>query len=184
MAGNTVVNADVSVAGHKSLQPMAVVSIGVIFVMLLMVYRSVVTTILALVIVGIELFAAPGVTATLGNLNIIGLTPYAVSMVTMLSIAAGTDYVIFLLGRYQEARSVGQDREVAFYTAYRWRVARDPGFGVDHRGCVYVPDHVHVAVLQVDGIAVRDRAFGDRGGGADPGAGDPGGRVPVRSVRC
>src|ERR1700678_2130271 len=39
-------------------------------------------------------------------------------MVTMLVIAAGTDYVIFLLGRYQEARSAGQDSEDAFYTAY------------------------------------------------------------------
>jgi putative drug exporter of the RND superfamily len=118
VAGNTVLNADVSVAGHKSLQLMALVSIGVILAMLLIVYRSVVTAILALVIVGIELFAAQGITATAGNLNIIGLTPYAVSMVTMLTIAAGTDYVIFLLGRYQEARSAGQGREDAFYTAY------------------------------------------------------------------
>jgi putative drug exporter of the RND superfamily len=118
VAGNTVLNADVSVAGHKSLQLMAAVSIGVIVVMLLIVYRSVVTAMLSLVIVGIELFAAQGITATAGNLNIIGLTPYAVSMVTMLAIAAGTDYVIFLLGRYQEARSAGQDSEDAFYTAY------------------------------------------------------------------
>ena len=118
VAGNTVLNADVSVAGHKSLQLMAVVSIGVILAMLLIVYRSVATAMLSLSIVGIELFAAQGITATAGNLNIIGLTPYAVSMVTMLTIAAGTDYVIFLLGRYQEARSAGQDSEDAFYTAY------------------------------------------------------------------
>jgi RND superfamily putative drug exporter len=118
VAGNTVLNADTSVAGHKSLAVMALVSIGVIAVMLLIVYRSIVTSLLALLIVGIELFAAQGVTATAGNLNIIGLTPYAVSMITMLAIAAGTDYVIFLLGRYQEARAAGQDREEAYYTAY------------------------------------------------------------------
>src|SRR6202042_717350 len=46
VAGNTVLNADVSVAGHKSLQLMALVSIGVILAMLLIVYRSVVTAIL------------------------------------------------------------------------------------------------------------------------------------------
>jgi putative drug exporter of the RND superfamily len=118
VASNTVLNADTSVAGHKSLKLMALVSIGVIAVMLLIVYRSIVTMILALLTVGIELFAASGVTATAGNLNIIGLTPYAVSMITMLAIAAGTDYVIFLLGRYHEARAAGQDREEAFYTAY------------------------------------------------------------------
>jgi putative drug exporter of the RND superfamily len=118
VAGNTVLNADTSVAGHKSLKLMALVSICVIFVMLLIVYRSIVTAIIALLIVGIELFAAQGVTATAGNVNIIGLTPYAVSMITMLAIAAGTDYVIFLLGRYHEARSAGQNREEAYYTAY------------------------------------------------------------------
>ncbi len=118
VAGNTVLNADTSVAGHKSMAVMALVSIAVILVMLLIVYRSIVTTIIALLIVGVELFAAQGITATAGNLDIIGLTPYAVSMVTMLSIAAGTDYVIFLLGRYHEARATGQDHEEAFYTAY------------------------------------------------------------------
>ena len=118
VAGNSVLNADLSAAGHKSLATMALVSIGVILVMLLIVYRSIVTTIVALLIVGIELFAAQGVTATAGNLNVIGLTPYAVSMITMLAIAAGTDYIVFLFGRYHEARSAGEDREQAFYTAY------------------------------------------------------------------
>src|ERR1700736_21034 len=119
VAGHTAVTGDTNTEGRKSLATLALVSIGVIFVMLLLVYRSIVTTILCLVIVGIELVAAQGVTATLGNLNIIGLTPYATSMITLLSIAAATDYVIFLLGRYHEARSIGQDRELAFYTAYR-----------------------------------------------------------------
>ncbi|MCW2652298.1 MAG: mmpL8 8, partial [Mycobacterium sp.] len=58
VAGNTVVTADTGVAGKASLAVMALVSIGVIAVMLLIVYRSIVTAILALLIVGIELFAA------------------------------------------------------------------------------------------------------------------------------
>ena len=118
VAGNTVLVADTNVAGRKTMPAMAGVSIAVIFVMFLLTYRSVTTTVLCLVVVGIELFAAQDVTATLGNFDIIGLTPYATSMITMLSIAAATDYMIFLLGRYHEARSGGQDRELAFYTAY------------------------------------------------------------------
>ncbi|ORB76786.1 hypothetical protein BST46_28145, partial [Mycobacterium timonense] len=86
--------------------------------MLLAIYRSVVTMLVSMVIIGLELFAAQGITAAAGYLHIIGLTPYAVSMVTMLALAAGTDYVIFLLGRYQEERSKGLDREEAFYVAY------------------------------------------------------------------
>jgi RND superfamily putative drug exporter len=69
-------------------------------------------------LVRFELYAAEGIVATAGDLNIIGLTPYAVSMVTMLTIATGTDYFIFLLGRYHEARSRGEDREQAYYSAY------------------------------------------------------------------
>jgi len=132
VAGNAVLVADTSIAGHKSLAIMALVSIGVILIMLLIVYRSVVTALIALVMVGIELFAAQGVTATAGNLNIIGLTPYAVSMVTMLVIAAGTDYVIFLLGRYQEARSRGLDRVDAYYEAYEgvWHVILGSGLTI------------------------------------------------------
>ncbi len=36
-----------------------------------------------------------------------------------LGIAAGTDYGIFFVGRYQEARQAAEDRETAFYTTYR-----------------------------------------------------------------
>ncbi|MCK8644692.1 MMPL/RND family transporter [Mycobacterium colombiense] len=118
VAGNSVLNADTSVAGHQSMATMELVSVAVIIVMLLAIYRSVVTMLVSMVIIGLELFAAQGVTATAGYLKIIGLTPYAVSMVTMLALAAGTDYVIFLLGRYQEERSKGLDHETAFYVAY------------------------------------------------------------------
>ena len=35
------------------------------------------------------------------------------------AIAATTDYAIFLIGRYQEARATGEDRESAYYTMFR-----------------------------------------------------------------
>lgn len=118
VAGNTVLNADTRVAGHQSMGTMELVSVGVIIVMLLAIYRSIVTVLISMVVILVELFAAQGVTAAAGYLNIIGLTPYAVSMVTMLSLAAGTDYLIFLLGRYHEERSKGLERDDAFYVAY------------------------------------------------------------------
>lgn len=118
VAGNTVLNTDTLIAAHNSMDLMTTVTIGVIFVMLLAIYRSLKNAVLALILVRFELYAAEGVVATAGNLDIIGLTPYAVSMVTMLTIATGTDYFIFLLGRYHEARSRGEDREQAYYTAY------------------------------------------------------------------
>ncbi len=118
VAGNTVLNADTRVAGHQSMSKLELVSVGIIIVMLLAIYRSVVTMLVSMFVIGLGLFAAMGITAAVGSANIIGLTPYAVSMVTMLSIAAITDYLIFLLGRYHEERSKGLEPEDAFYVSY------------------------------------------------------------------
>jgi RND superfamily putative drug exporter len=90
----------------------------VIAVMLLLVYRSVVTLILILLMVFLELGAARGVVAFLANANIIGLSTFAVNLLVLMVIAAGTDYAIFAIGRYQEARGAHEDRETAYYTMF------------------------------------------------------------------
>lgn len=79
--------------------------------MLFFVYRSVLTTLLVLATVLIEMSAARGLVAFLGNAGVIGLSTYATNLLTLLVIAAGTDYAIFFVGRYQEARGTGEDRE-------------------------------------------------------------------------
>jgi RND superfamily putative drug exporter len=53
-----------------------------------------------------------------------------------LVIAAGTDYVIFLLGRYHERRNEGDDREVAFYDMYRGTAHVILGSGLTIAGAV------------------------------------------------
>ena len=75
--------------------------------------------ILALITVLIEMSAARGIVAFLANAGVIGLSTYSTNILTLLVIAAGTDYVIFLLGRYHERRNEGMDREAAFYDMYR-----------------------------------------------------------------
>ena len=75
--------------------------------------------ILALVTVLVEMSAARGIVAFLANVGVIGLSTYSTNLLTLLVIAAGTDYVIFLLGRYHERRNEGMDREAAFYDMYR-----------------------------------------------------------------
>jgi putative drug exporter of the RND superfamily len=95
------------------------VSLVVIFVMLLLVYRSVFTVVLLLLMVGVELMVARGFVAFLGQHGIIGLNTFVVNMLASIGIAAGTDYGIFFIGRYQEARQAGEDRETAFFTTYR-----------------------------------------------------------------
>jgi RND superfamily putative drug exporter len=65
------------------------------------------------------MLAAKGVIAALGHFGYIQLSSFAVNMVVSLTLGAGTDYGIFLMGRYHEARLNGESREDAYYTAYR-----------------------------------------------------------------
>ena len=119
VTGPAAVVADVGKSGNSTVLLITAVSTAVIFVMLLIVFRSFVTTILLLVMVGIQLQVARGFVAFLGDHGVIGLTTYVVNLLVSVGIAAGTDYGIFFAGRYQEARQSGEDRETAFYTTYR-----------------------------------------------------------------
>jgi RND superfamily putative drug exporter len=119
VTGPAAMVADMHHSGDSSLVKITVVTLLVIFTMLLLVYRSVITVVLLLIMVGIELTAARGIVAFLGYHELIGLSTFAVNLLVSLGIAAGTDYGIFFFGRYQEARQSGEDRESAFYTTYR-----------------------------------------------------------------
>jgi RND superfamily putative drug exporter len=119
VTGPAAIVADMSQSGNRSVATIQAVSLAVIFITLLLVYRSVITVILLLLMVGIELQVARGIVAFLGDHGIVGLTTYAISLLVSVGIAAGTDYGIFFTGRYQEARQAGEDRETAYYTTYR-----------------------------------------------------------------
>lgn len=105
-------------ASDRGMIKMTVVTMIVITIMLALVYRSVSTVLLILAIVGVEMGAARGSVAVVGHLGLMDFSTFSVPLMTALSIAAGTDYAIFLIGRYHEARQNGEDPESAYYTAF------------------------------------------------------------------
>ena len=119
VSGPAALFADEFSVGEGGHIKVTALTFGVIFVMLLIVYRSLTTALLALVAVAIQVAAARGVVAFLGDVGIIPLSTYATNLLTLLAVAAATDYAIFLLGRYQEARQHGTDRLDAYYVMYR-----------------------------------------------------------------
>ena len=129
--------ADQSHAGEKGVAIVTLVTILVIMVMLLVVYRSVVTVLAVLFMVFVELLAARGVVAVLGNYGIIGLSTFANNLLVLLAIAAGTDYAIFVVGRYHEARGLGESREQAFYTMFHSTAHVVLGSGLTIAGAMY-----------------------------------------------
>ncbi|WP_396923031.1 MMPL family transporter, partial [Mycolicibacterium sp.] len=118
VTGPAAMSADQEIAGNRSLEMITALTFVVIVIMLLMVYRSIITVVLTLLLVVLSLSASRGLVAFLGYYNIIGLSTFATNLLVMLAIAASTDYAIFLIGRYQEARSVGEDKEQAYYTMF------------------------------------------------------------------
>jgi RND superfamily putative drug exporter len=119
VAGSAAQITDQFEVGNQSTVMVTLLTVGVIGLMLLIVYRSIVTMLLALITVLVEMSAARGIVAFLANANVIGLSTYSTNMLTLLVIAAGTDYMIFLLGRYHESRGLGEDRKTAYFDMYR-----------------------------------------------------------------
>jgi putative drug exporter of the RND superfamily len=118
VTGGSALAADQQIAGDRSVRIIEFATFGVIILMLLLVYRSIVTVVIVLAMVFLGLSAARGAVAFLGYHDLIGLSTFATNLLVTLAIAASTDYAIFLVGRYQEARTIGQDRESAFYTMF------------------------------------------------------------------
>ncbi|SHU70555.1 MmpL family protein [Mycobacteroides abscessus subsp. abscessus] len=105
--------------GNQSMIRLMYVTIVIITVMLLIVYRSFTTAFLTLLIVMVELSCGRGVVAFLAYHKLIGISVFASNILVSLILGAGTDYAIFLIGRYQEARHAGEDRETAYYSAVK-----------------------------------------------------------------
>ncbi|PRC43420.1 MMPL family RND transporter, partial [Mycobacterium sp. ITM-2017-0098] len=110
VTGPAALTTDQNIVGDASMKTIEGVTIGIIIVMLLIVYRSVTTMLVTMGMVFIGLLSARGIVSFLGFYEVFGLTTFATSMVVTLAIAAATDYAIFLIGRYQEARRSGMDR--------------------------------------------------------------------------
>jgi putative drug exporter of the RND superfamily len=137
VTGPAALSDDMHIIGNASLAKITLFTLAAIAIMLLLVYRSIVTTLVQLFMTFVALACARGIVAVLGYNNAFGLTTFAANILTMLAIAAGTDYGIFLIGRYQEARAAGEDRETAYYTTFRGVAPVVLGSGLTIAGATY-----------------------------------------------
>ena len=152
VTGPAALLADQSDAGQKSVQKVTMITFVVIVLMLLWVYRSIVTVVATMLMVVIELMAARGTIAVLAHNNVMGLSTFAVNILVLLAIAAATDYAIFIFGRYQEARSRGEDREQAFYTMFHGTAHVVLGSGLTIAGAMYCLSFTQLPYFQTLGI--------------------------------
>ena len=144
--------ADQFEVGSKGTAKVTGITFVVIAVMLLFVYRSLATMVLVLLTVLIEVAAARGIVAFLGDHGFIGLSTYSTNLLTLLVIAAGTDYAIFFVGRYQEARQSDADRQTAFYTMFRGTAHIVLGSGLTVAGAVFCLRFTRLPYFQSLGV--------------------------------
>jgi RND superfamily putative drug exporter len=152
VTGGSALAADQQQAGDRSIKIIELTTMAVIITMLLLVYRSIRTVLLVLVMVFLGLTAAQGVVAFLGYHNLIGLSTFATQLLVTLAIAAATDYAIFLVGRYQEARTLGEDRESAYYTMFRGTAHVVLGSGMTIAGATFCLSFTRLPYFQTLGI--------------------------------
>lgn len=94
-------------------------TIGLILLLLLVVYRSAVAAAIPLISVGLALALARAVVAALGQANVVEVSLFSVALMAAMTLGAGTDYAIFLVGRYHEGRRRGVEPGQALTQAYR-----------------------------------------------------------------
>ena len=152
VTGPAALAADQHIAGDRSMRLIEATTFTVIIVMLLLVYRSIVTVVLTLVMVVLSLTSARGVVAFLGYHEIIGLSTFATNLLVTLAIAAATDYAIFLTGRYQEARTAGEDKETAFYTMFHGTAHVVLGSGLTIAGATACLSFTRLPYFQTLGV--------------------------------
>ncbi|GJF13709.1 putative membrane protein, mmpL [Mycolicibacterium cyprinidarum] len=152
LTGPAALTADVNIAGETSMATILLVTFVVIIALLLFFYRSITTVLLLLVMVGIQLSVARGIVAALGHYQVIGLSTFAVNLLISLAVAAGTDYAIFLVGRYQEARQAGADREAAYYEMFGGTAHVVLGSGLTIAGAMYCLSFTRMPYFQSMGV--------------------------------
>lgn len=85
-----------------------VVTVGVIALILLLIYRSLTTAALILGFIGLSLAASRSVTAFFGQ-HLFPVSTFTASLLIPVILGAATNYAIFLLSRYHEFRREGVD---------------------------------------------------------------------------
>lgn len=94
-------------------------TVALILLLLLIVYRSPVAAAVPLISVGLALAVARPAVAALGEAGLAEVSLFSVALLAAMMLGAGTDYAIFLIGRYHEGRRRNVPSTEALTIAWR-----------------------------------------------------------------
>jgi RND superfamily putative drug exporter len=117
ITGPAATVADLTVAGEKDRLPIEL-AIGVsVLLVLLVVYRSVLTMLLPLITIGLSLVIAQSLVAAFSQLTGTGVSNQSNVFLSAIMAGAGTDYAVFLISRYHDYLRSGDQSEQALKRA-------------------------------------------------------------------
>jgi len=104
-----IINDAVKVFGSIDLR-VTLATVGLVFVLLLIIYRSPILAIVPLVVIGSALALAQSVAALLSEQFDLPLNGQVTAIMSVLVFGAGTDYALFIVSRYREELVLNSDK--------------------------------------------------------------------------
>ncbi|WP_319449251.1 MULTISPECIES: RND family transporter [unclassified Mycobacterium] len=148
--GSTIVDEFAEI--DRQLLGITAATVALILLLLLVVYRSVVAAAIPLISVGLAMAVARPIVAALGQAGLIEVSLFSVALIAAMMLGAGTDYAIFLIGRYHERRRCGVDPAVALSDAYRGVAPVIAGSGLTVAAALACLSVAEVSVFRSAGI--------------------------------
>jgi len=113
LTGPAATVADLTVAGARDRLPIELAIAVLVLIVLLVIYRSVVTMLLPLLTIGMSLVIAQAVVAGFSQLTGAGVSNQSIVFLSAIIAGAGTDYAVFLISRYHDHLRLGADFDQA-----------------------------------------------------------------------
>jgi putative drug exporter of the RND superfamily len=108
VTGAPATSSDFGVAAEEDLMKGELIGVGVALVILALVFGALVAAGIPLLLAGVSVVVALGVAALVGQ--VLGLSMFITEMVTMIGLATGIDYALFIVSRYREERGNGLEK--------------------------------------------------------------------------
>lgn len=116
LTGPAATVADMVVSGEKDRIRIEIATVVLVLGILLIIYRNPITMILPLLTIGVSLLTAQGVIAGMANAGL-SISSQTIVFLTAMMVGAGTDYAVFLIGRYHDYVRMGREPDAAVIQA-------------------------------------------------------------------
>jgi RND superfamily putative drug exporter len=115
IAGNASMGEDFQKTAESDLQTGEMFGIPIALIILALVFGALVASLLPIVLAIVAIFLAVGVSAVIGQQW--QLSFFVTNVITMIGLAVGIDYTLFVISRYREERDHGFDKQEAIARA-------------------------------------------------------------------